>query len=131
MTRRSSTVARAAKQDRARTFRDLKEGDLVYSVSTYGRGKNKRSWVSTSKVVRVWERGSPARGGLFETLPCYPDGEVYLYFGMWFRRSSGVEYANHGFEQPTDRPRIRLMLEPPEGVPFPDRPQPEQQRKAA
>lgn len=111
-------------------FRDIKEGDLVYSVETYGRGKRRRQWVSTHKVVRVWENRSPVRGGLFKTLPCYPDGEVYLFFGMWFRRSSGVEYGNHQFEQPTDRPRVRLLLTPPEGIPLHDRPQAEQQEAA-
>lgn len=122
----SSRLGEAA----GRTFRDLREGDLVYSVHSYGRGKNKRQIVHCQKVTRVWLRGA-VRGGLFSTLPCYPDGEVYLFFGMWFRRSSGVEYANYQFEQPTDRPRVRLLLDAPEGIPLHERQQPELRRAAA
>lgn len=113
------------------SFRHIKEGDLVYELVTYGRGKNRRQWISTHKVVGVHERSSIARGGLFKTLPCYPDGEVYLYFGMYFRRSSGIEYADSNFEQPTDRPRVRLLLTPPEGIPFHERPEPQKLARAA
>lgn len=113
------------------SFRDLKEGDFVYSVQTWGRGKNRRQTVCTEVIVSVWEQRSPVRGGLFATLPCYPDGEVYLWFRSWYRRSSGVEYANSKFEQPTDRPRTRLLLEPPTGIPMHQRPEPQEQRRAA
>lgn len=108
-----------------KSFRDLKEGDFVYSVSSTGRGRNKRTWATLEKVVSVWANNCTVRGGLFATLPCYSDGEPFLYFRMWYRRASGVEYANSKFEQPTDRQRIRLMLEAPEGIPLHGRPQSE------
>ena len=96
-----------------RRFSDLKVGDICYSIHNDGR----RVWATVQKVASVWSgKGCPARGGLFSTLSCYSDGEPMLYFGMWFRCSSGIEYGDWQFRQPTDRPRVRLYLDLPEGI---------------
>lgn len=97
-----------------RRFRDLKVGDIAYSI----RNDGKRVFAVVERVVAVWpgSRDCPDRQGLFKTLPCYSDGSPMILFGMWFRRSSGVEYGDNEFRAPTDRPRVRLYLELPEGV---------------
>lgn len=97
-----------------RHFRDLKLGDILYSIHSDG---DRRVWAIVEQVVSVWSGPrTPVRGGLFATLSCYSDGTPMLYFRMWYRRSSGIEYGNWEFKPPTDRPRIRLYLELPKGV---------------
>ena len=106
-------MTKPSRYSATRHFRDLKVGDFAYSIDTDG----KNVWAVVERVVSVWVGGeSPARGGLFKTLPCYSDGTPMIYLGMWFRRSSGIEYGNHNFEPPTDRPKERLYLELPKGV---------------
>lgn len=96
-----------------RTFATLREGDIVYSIHHNG----KRVFAIIEKVAALWVGGAcPARGGLFKTLSHYADGTCMLYFGMWFRRQSGIEYGNWQFQAPVDRPRVRLYLELPAGV---------------
>lgn len=97
----------------SRKFSDLKAGDFCYSINDDG----KRVYAVMERVVRVWPGpNAPVRGGLFKTLPCYSNGEPMLFFGMWFRRTSGIEYGNHNFERPTDRRRVRLYLDLPVGI---------------
>lgn len=98
-----------------RSFSDLKVGDICYSIEN----KGKQVYAVVEQVVGLWlpRRGSNCpRGGLFETLSCYSDGTPMIYFGTWFRRTSGIEYGNWQFQPPTDRPRIRLYLELPKGI---------------
>lgn len=104
----------------SRTFRDLKKGDICYSIDTDG----KRVWAVVERVTGVWNGPNcPVRGGMFSTLSCYSDGSPMILFGMWFRRSSGIEYGDWQFRPPTDRPRNRLYLELPAGVHAVSRPQ--------
>lgn len=96
-----------------RKFSDLRAGDFCYSID----GDGKRVWAIVEQVVAIWKGGAcPVRGGLFKTIPCYSNGQPMLYLGMWFRRTSGIEYANNSFDPPTDRPRTRLYLGLPKGV---------------
>lgn len=106
---------RPSRYSATRHFRDLKIRDICYEVTNNG----KQVYAVVHKVVRLWLPrlgGKCPRGGLFCTLPCYSDGTPMLYFGMWFRRTSGIEYGNWQFEQPADRPRIRLYLDLPKGI---------------
>jgi hypothetical protein len=105
--------------------RDLQVGDHLYEICSHGRGKNKRVYAVLQKVTSVHERFEGVRGGIFKTTSCYADGEPMIYFGMWFRRTSGVEVGNWQFEQPTDRPRIRLVRELPQGIELAQRPEPQ------
>ena len=98
---------------KSRHFRDLKVGDFCYSI----HDDRKKVWAVVEKVVAVWPGpNAPVRGGLFATLSCYSDGTPMLYFRMWFRRSSGIEYGNWEFKPPSDRQRTRLYLDLPAGV---------------
>lgn len=110
-------MTKPSRYSASRRFRDLKVGDFAYSIHHNG----KDVWARVERVVSVWP-GGPC-GGLFKTLPCYSDGSPMIYFGMWFRQRSGVEYGDNEFRPPTDRPRVRLYLELPEGVHAVSRPQ--------
>lgn len=97
----------------ARRFRDLRVGDLAYAID----GDGTKTWAIVQKVVDVWTcPRCPIRGGLFATLSCWSDGSVMTFFRMWFRRSTGVEYANHDFAPPIGRPPVRLHLDLPKGL---------------
>lgn len=98
-----------------RRFRDLKVGDLAYSIHDDGR----KVYALLEQVTDVWVNGP--RGGLFKKLSCYADGTPLILFGMWFRRASGIECGNWQFRAPVDQPRIRLYLELPSGIYVPSR----------
>lgn len=105
-------MSKPSRYSAARKFLGLKVGDIAYSIHNDGR----KVYAIVERVTRVWDKGPSGTGGLFATLPCYADGTPMLYFSMWFRRRSGIEYGDNNFDPPVDRPRARLYLELPAGV---------------